>query len=158
MNIDKLAVAANLLGGFDELSNILGVDENLLEKAIGGFTLGSRQSETLTDAFNDAIAENLIDEREVNKLTTSVQSATLRNNTQIKDGFRLAIANGQVDLDELDNYTTLKNLTEAQLEPLIEWLSEDVSRKASEFLDLAFSWDVQESEFWKWFREIFYRE
>lgn len=147
-----------MLGGFDELSNILGVDEHLLEKAIGGFKLGSRQSEELRDAFRDAIDEKLINENEIDKFTTHVENAMLRNNTQIKDGFRLAIANGQVDLDELDNYTTLKNLTEAQLEPLIEWLSENVSRKASEFLDLAFSWDVQESEFWKWFREIFYRE
>lgn len=166
--LDKLAIISNELGGMDETAELLGVDTTLIEYALEGGILTRSQQAELQRSYADfelnyqaqqdyALDLDIIDE----------QAETLRtaekfiNDNDLASDFRYAVSEGLITLDELENgYGLFADLPPKQTEMIINWLVDGNS--ASGFINAYLNddniWDIEDSEFWEWFRDVFYSD
>lgn len=174
--LDKLSVLSNL-HTTETASEILDTDSDLLIKAIQGGTLNRLEQAELNEQYYHLVRDTeLQDEYEVDIDYVEREAAVLRSAlTSIDDInsiiiFRNAVADGEVSLDKLEKGVSLfGNLTRGQLGKILDAFVENKSgilATAREFdLDEMFDayeddnadfWDIEESDFWAWFRELFY--
>lgn len=174
--LDKLAVLSNL-HTTETAAEILDTDADLLIKAIQGGALNRLEQAELTEQYYYLVRdEDLQDEYEVDIDYVEREAAVLRESLKLMDDinsmiiFRNAVADGEVSLDKLEKgYTLFGNLTRGQLGKILDAFVENqsgmltTSRKFD--LDEMFDayegdgqdfWDIEESDFWAWFRELFY--
>ncbi len=178
--IDEITVLSNLYG-IDEASEILDVDVNSIDDLLSGFKLNRLQQDEIEGGWLDVRRDkNLIQEYDIDIPYIDKQSAIIKaaldsiETVDNKNIFRKAVAEQDLDLDKIDEGRLLfKNLTNGQLGKILEAWSEQQQRIAdtgietddainlndmfdSFFDDGADFWDIEESMFWAWFREIFY--
>lgn len=180
-DVNKLAVLTNELGGIDEVSELLEVDEGLLAFAIEGGELTFNQDAEINQALNrfildrEARNEYSIDIDRLfgiddlgyttgqgfDDVLSNVSNAI--NDADDINTWRWAVADGRVTLDELETSSLLfkqGHSTPKVINKLVDWLV-DNEHVAKTFLDLfeldGFRLDdIEDSFFWEWFRETFY--
>ena len=164
MDINRLAVFVSDLG-YDEAESLTGIDADLLQKAIAGESLSAYEEALIDNGYSKAVLENdnYVDFDGLNAVADRLDLA-LRfiEDVDLQDSFRESVSFGQVDLDSLDSgFGLFTQLTENQIGMLVDWLSDDDARNAKEFFDAYINddfdiHDIEESEFWEWFRSVFY--
>lgn len=164
MDINRLAVFVSDLG-YDEAESLTGIDADLLQKAIAGENLSAYEEALIDNGYSKAVLENdnYVDFDGLNAVADRLDLA-LRfiEDVDLQDSFRESVSFGQVDLDSLDSgFGLFTQLTENQIGMLVDWLSDDDTRNAKEFFDAYINddfdiRDVEDSEFWEWFRSVFY--
>lgn len=184
MDRNKLAILTNELGGYDEAGERLGVDADLVQRAVEGGRLNNFEVAEIDKGFAslyDAGADNadldllylfgIADAPGQRGLTDSVYHAeSAFYNPERENLFRAAFAEDRITQDDLYDAVDFFNdgyLTEKIQDKILTWLSEDDENgephTAKEFLDAyradgkdLFREDLEESAFWEWFRETFY--
>lgn len=123
MDRNKLAILINQLGGYDETERVIGVDAELLQGAIQGEQLNHFETDAIDTAFGKLLrhpelaAENGIDFAELfgtsdyDKGLTSDLDLAIDRLYDVGDGniFREKVADGLVDIDDLNLYFGLFN-------------------------------------------------
>jgi hypothetical protein len=160
-DINRLAVFIAEVG-YNDAERLMGIDADLLQKAVAGETLSNYEEALIDNGYSGFTLvnheENYVDMDYINQVSDKLDLAVgFINDSELADSFRESLSFGQVDLDSLvENYGLFANLSIRQMEDLFDWLSDDDNRNAKDFLDLEFSWNLDDSEFWEWFREVFY--
>lgn len=165
MNLNKLAVFLSEFG-YDESESLFNLDADLLQKAVAGESLSEYETALLDNAYSNLIlAEtDFIDFQSINETASNLETAlSLINDAELADSFRESFSFGQVDAEIFnDTWQLFGNLSYSQTAMLVDWLSDNPDLNASEFLtaylvDGGDIWeDVSDSEFWEWFRTVFY--
>lgn len=173
MDANKIAVLSNQLGGLDELENVIQVPAELLQKAINGEPLTRFESEDidsgilkLTDrgASSDIAIDNGIDINDINTLAETMDlTERIMQDSIAMEKYRQLVAMGALDATDIrDNWTIFGNLTNAQTNKVLD-AAINSDRPDLRAMFQAYQadegdifGDLEESEFWAWFREMFY--
>lgn len=164
MNVNKLAVFVNQAGGIDSAANIIGIEPELLQRAIENQDLNVFETAEIETAFNqlylepELAFENDIDLDELENAASELDLIDIFiDNENLISDFKQLYANGEID--NLDAFKEMAaNLNTRFLEATIEWIKQ--GNDASELFDNYETggnfWDLDDSEFWAWYRETFY--
>lgn len=142
MDINKLAVLTNQLGGYDEVENIINVPADLIAKAVAGDRLSNFEIAEIDAGFtrlyrDKELAEDygldlewLFGIDEFDKGITGDLDLALHAISDVQDEkiFRQQFANGYIDVDDLSDAYGLFNNLEAgynQRGRIIEYLTAD---------------------------------
>lgn len=175
--IDKLAVLSNT-HTIDTTADVLDTDVDLLLKALQGGILNRLEKAELNEQYYHLVRDTeLQNEYDVDIDNVEKNAAVLRSAlTSIDDVdsiiiFRSAVADGEVSLEKLEQGVSLfGNLTRGQLSKILDaWVENQTGALTTSRafdLDEMFDaylegdggnfWDIEDSEFWAWFRELFY--
>lgn len=173
MDRNKLAILTNQLGGYDEVERVIGVDQELVQRAVEGQQLTSIQQAEIETGFNqlyldkELALDNGIDINAIESLSKDLSdTVNFFYDQDAENRFRQGVADGVVDANDLaDGGTLFANLTSSQIDKVLSLLetdeaSDEISNLFSFYLQDYYSevdfWDVQDSLFWEWFRETFY--
>lgn len=176
---DEIAVLANIAGGIDEAADILDVDVEWLVNLFLGGNLNRMQERELEgqyrDFARDVNAHELFDiDIDYVEQEAAIVKETRRLIDDVESGdiLRQAIAESNLTLEKLNKgFTLFDNLTRSQTGKILDaWVEQqglyyDFGIEPTFSLDDMFDvygddnnnfWDMEESEFWAWFRELFY--
>lgn len=163
---NELTVLASELGGASELSEVLGLDEDVVERALGGEELSRFENSQVTMAFARLESDDLAQADAGVNVEQTLEvvkelSETLRyigwegepDTDRYRGLVRSAIADGEINLDRfLDTgYQIFGDINVGSAGRVIEEMSR--SGRWEEMFD-AFDGGIE--EFWDWFREYFY--
>jgi hypothetical protein len=175
MDLSKLALLANELGGIDEVAELLNVDENDLQFALEGGKLEPRRSRVITRAYldfeddEDLQKKYNIDLDKINKVQTEAldQAIEYMPEKQYQDIFRFAFAEGRISQDYLETDKTAKvrgydlfaYLGLHQVDAVMNWVNEgnsldDVLAKWINDIEIGGGMMPKDSLFWDWFKEL----
>src|ERR1035437_576871 len=178
--VDKAAILANMLGSIDDVSEVLDTGVDILDKYVSGGQLNIYEGAEVDRGYSDLILsrdlqdEFGIDIKEVERLGKFLTGAIdVIEDVNYQNDFRRAVANGEIDLELGVRHARqlMANLSPSQNYRLFQGYNEDGISPASKAACRKFNWneafeafelddygfgDVQESEFWAWFRELFY--
>lgn len=173
MNRNILAVIVNELGGYDEAAEALGVDEDLIARAVAGENLTRAMNIELdggwSDLQRDSQALDLygLDLDKIDDLVKELEHVQYAlQDESLSDDIRYAYADGRINAEMLESQglDVFYDLTLFQSTKLIEWLLDKDNRHSAQgFVDAylatrdrtggIFSVDRDGSEFWEWMRE-----
>lgn len=163
MDRNEYAIITNELGGIDATATELGIDADLLSDALSGNRLSRDESITIESAFNDFYnsENNNLDYDAVEKLAETLAEVTdFIGDYDLENRFVELIANGDVDLDYLENNATdlFADLNPVYADAVITWIEQgnDASTIFDAYLNDVDFWDINDSDFWDWFRDTFY--
>lgn len=178
---DRVAILANEYG-IENTAEMLGLDTDFVDNILQGFIPTIKQSAQLEHAYTGLQLENdEINFAEVEHYANNLEQAMIFANevdfvgTKFKDTLRYSVANQQIDIKKhLENtgaapsyFLFADGLTPAHKEKIFAFLLE--GNDADEMFE-AYNEDrdtfgtiwfdneqgMQESHFWKWFRDTFY--
>jgi len=167
-NLQKLAVLINDLGGYDVASDALGIDENILHYAVEGNALDRIQDAQLTSAYanleldNEIQNEYGIDFDNIDTVADDLQTLEFfTGDIERANDIRELVADGKIDLDDVQsNYGLFADLNERHQDKLIEFIKD--GGDAREFFEAYENdgdiWDIEDSDFWEWYRDTFYSD
>lgn len=174
MDVNKLAILTNQLGGYDQTENVIGVDAELIQRAVAGESLTPMETAEIETGFNqlyldpDLAFENNIEVHELEGLASDLAFTTqFLYDADFANTFREGVANDTIDPETLDEGGPLfANLTRLQTERIAELIGSDEGDKREQvalmfdayLADHGDIWDVDESAFWEWYRETFYKD
>jgi len=173
MNLNILAALVNELGGYDEAAEALGVDEDLIARALSGENLTRAMNIELSGGWADLQrdAETLdlysLDLDKIDDLVKELEHAQdALQDDKLSADLRYAYADGRITAEALESQglDVFYDLTLYQSTKLLEWLLDaDNIHSAQGFVDAylatrdrtggIFSVDRDGSEFWEWMRE-----
>lgn len=175
MDINKLAILANRLGGVDVVSDALDVDIDLIQKTINGEYLTNYEQALIDTAYarlelEPQIAiEYDIDTSEIDNLANELE---LANNfiadVQLENQFRGLVADqiiGNQDVDLSEATSLFANLETNRVRTILNKATELDAKQVAKFIKKMFDsynaddqniWEVEKSRFWAWFRDQFY--
>lgn len=178
MNPSKLAILVNMLDGYDEAESATGVPAELIQKAIEGEQLTGYENALLETGFNKLYLEDdrgldlddlfgmrqtKFGEPTAEGTTTGLLDKTLDflDRTDLQNEFRALVADGSVDLGDLETgFGLFANLTSHQAEMVLDGLRSgdaDAGEMFAAYLaDGMDFWNIEDSDFWEWFRDTFY--
>jgi len=168
MDSNRLAVFVSQYG-YTEAEQLTGIDADLLQKAIAGERLSDYEEALIDNGYSNLqlYESDYVDFDSINKdaafLSEDVQSLALfQQEPELYDSLLESVSFNQIDMDDLrEHYGLFANLSYNQADKLFAWLEDDEKNEAKEFfeayeLDGDDFWDIDESAFWEWFREVFY--
>ena len=169
--------------GIEDTSEILDVDIDLLDRYIAGGRITPMERDNIEGGFLDMRRDTEIkDLYNINVPKLDQDSAIVHRELGYigsdinRDTIRLAIAEQEIDIDNFGQKGLLfRNLTDgSQLGRILDGyreqqiailegkaIPEDKLIDLDEMFEMFIAdgmdiWDVEESQFWAWFREIFY--
>lgn len=172
--LDKIAVLSNILD-YEQASEILDTDEDLLLKALQGGALNRYELEEIRGQYSQVYRDSQLQddfgididnvEQKASILTDALKALDDLDSMLI---FRNAVADGEVSLDKLEKgYGLFKDLTRSQAGAILDkWLQNQSGNIVTtrgfdldEMFDMYFAdggdfWNIDESLFWEWFREL----
>lgn len=169
--LNKIAILAVDLGGYDEAEKVLNVDADILAYAVNGGRLTDDQDALVEGAWldlrrdKDLRDEYGIDLTEINRIDKEIENVQRAlSDTEMSNMFRQAYAEGRVTADTLDSQgmDVFFDLTMTQARKVMDWLLEN-GHTADEFGEAYLSardriggiYTVDEtgSEWFEWLRE-----
>jgi hypothetical protein len=131
MDANKIAILSNQLGGVDQLGEVIGVDETLLQKAIDGERLTRFESEDidagilkLTDrgGSSNLAIDNGVDINRINELSDNLDmAARIIQDTEAATKYRKLVAMEAVSENDIENnWTIFGNLTPRQTDQILD--------------------------------------
>lgn len=172
---DRVAALSGLLGSLDDAADILDTDFELIEKVVLSLPLNILEiaeiNEQYFHLFRDTETQTDfdIDINEVER-RAAIVSDTIKNidDIDVSRILRQIIAENEIDWGAFENGShRFRDFTRHQAKMILqEWLER---HGTNEELDLTEAfvllandgnkfYDMEDSEFWAWFREIFYPE
>lgn len=176
----KLAALLNQFSDIDEVSELTGIPEELIEKAVeeikSGKELTRSEKDNIQQLYNSFYRSKTLARKELNENTNLAEALQYVVEKGITDDPNVDLLESFVD-DFVEQkispellYTAesaFSDLSASQQYRLSEWLKESPENKTGAWLEL---WandtdygsqpmeDIDASEFWAWFRETFYNE
>lgn len=128
MNKQALAVLVNQLGGYDETEKAIGVDAELIARAVSGQKLSRLENAELETGFNQLYLEPKIADRFNIDLDELDETAEILNDaenkikdTELENLFRSSVASGEIANDDLESADILfGNLTPNQRDRVLD--------------------------------------
>ena len=175
MDANKIAVLSNQLGGLDELENVIDVPAELLQKAINGEPLTRFEIEQVDEGLqrlgrynisSDIALDHGIDLSDVNTVSDAAAFVDFQADADISAQYRQIIADGLLDFDDIVSAKTMfgelsNKQTSMMFDKILEMDAPDARDVFQRYIRDGesggiFSKDLKDSEFWAWFREMFY--
>lgn len=176
--VDRLSILVGELD-YENAAEILATSEDLIQKAIEGNRLNMLEDAELNEGYSHLLRDRqLQDDFDINSNTIEHRAQVLarilaQRDADISLNLRTAIADGDIDLEKIDQWQIpIRELTNTQLSKILDaWFDNQsgnnlVTNKAFTFDEMFEAmelddWDIitqdlEDSEFWAWFRELFY--
>jgi hypothetical protein len=114
VNKQALAVLVNQLGGYDETEKAIGVDADLIVRAVSGERLSDIENAEVEDGFNKLyLKPNFakrydIDIPELKEITETLNLTEGKiKDVELENLFRQIVASGEIDTDDIDSANVL---------------------------------------------------
>lgn len=181
MDRNKLAILTNQLGGYDETEKAIGVDAELIERAVSGEHLTHKETAQIDRGFSELYEypteidlETLFGTSDYDKGLTGDLDDTERffYDVDFSNNFRQMVAETDFDIGLLNRGGSMfANFTPkmmSDVNALIASNEGNVGQEIAEMFEAYISdgengipfWRqdqlAHDSEFWEWFRETFY--
>lgn len=170
---NTIAVLANALGGVDVVADVLDVPIDNVIQVVQGQNLNQSDRMDLEDSYYSLVTDlSLQDSLGINTDEIDYHATVVRDMEQLispGEGYerslylshqlRAMVANGRIDLKELAaSYMIFANLNTKYVEAIFGWIDEggDPAEFFASYIAGEKFWDLENSTFWAWFREVFY--